>query len=86
MGRHAEAGVDWKLETEILSYSRAKGAFAGVSLEGAYVRPDGEAIRAVYGSKLTPRQILTGKVSSPEVAKVFLAAVKDAEAKAEAKS
>lgn len=86
LGRHAAAGVDWKLETEILSYSRARGAFAGASLDGAYVRPDGEAIRVVYGANLTPRKILTGKVRSPEAAQVFLAAVRDAEVKADRKS
>ena len=78
VGRHAAAGVDWKLETEILSYSRAKGIFAGVSLDGAYVGPDADAIRAVYGTNLTPRKILTEKVRSPEAAQVFLAAVRDA--------
>ena len=86
IGRHAAAGTDWKLETEILSYSRAKGVFAGVSLNGAYVRPDRAAIRAVYGSSITTRKILTGAVPPPEVAHVFLAAVRDAETKSEEKS
>jgi lipid-binding SYLF domain-containing protein len=46
VGRHAAAGTDWKPETEILSYSRARGIFAGVSLDGAYVRPDRQAMRS----------------------------------------
>lgn len=86
IGRHAAAGTDWKLETEILSYSRAKGVFAGVSLNGAYVRPDRTAIRAFYGKTLTPRAILTGTVPPPEAAHVFLAAVQNAEEKSEQKS
>jgi SH3 domain-containing YSC84-like protein 1 len=83
VGRHAAAGTDWKLETEILSYSRAKGAFAGVSLDGTYVRPDRKAILALYGKDLSPREILTGEVRPPEAAHVFLAAVSNAEQMAE---
>ncbi len=86
IGRHAAAGTDWKMETEILSYSRAKGVFAGVTLNGAYVRPDEDANRAIYGADLTAKQILTGKVPAPEAAQVFLAAVRSAEEKAEMKS
>jgi lipid-binding SYLF domain-containing protein len=86
VGRHAASGTDWKLETEILSYSRAKGIFAGVSLDGAYVRPDREAMRVAYGGNVTPRQVLTGKIRAPEAGKAFLAAIRDAEAKAERKS
>lgn len=86
IGRHAAAGTDWKLETEILSYSRAKGLFAGVSLDGAYVRPDREATRAAYGANVSTRAILTGKVPVPAEASVFLAAVREAQAKAESKS
>ena len=86
VGRHAAAGTDWKLETEILSYSRAKGVFAGVSLNGAYVRPDRDANEAIYGPDVTPRKILSGQVPAPPAADVFLAAVRDAEEKAETKS
>jgi lipid-binding SYLF domain-containing protein len=86
VGRHAAAGIDWKLETEILSYSRSRGIFAGVSLDGAYVRPDNEAIRIVYSKNLSTRAILTGEVESPGVAHIFLAAVQDADQKAEKKS
>ena len=83
VGRHAAAGTDWKLETEILSYSRAKGAFAGVSLDGTYVRPDRQAIVALYDKDLSPREIFTGEVKPPEAAHVFLAAVWNAEQMAE---
>jgi len=56
VGRHASAGTDWKLNTEILTYSRAKGAFAGATLEGAAISQDEDAIRAMYGKDLTPRR------------------------------
>jgi len=85
VGRHASAGTDWKLDTEILTYSRAKGAFAGATLEGAAISQDGDAIRAVYGKDLTPRAILTGKVAAPASAHQFLATVRDAKTVAENK-
>ena len=43
VGRHAEAGTDWKMDTEILTYSRAKGVFAGLTLEGASIRQDNDS-------------------------------------------
>jgi SH3 domain-containing YSC84-like protein 1 len=86
IGRHAEAGTDWKLKTEILSYSRAKGVFAGVSLNGAVVRPDRDTTKAVYGRNLTSREILTGKVRPPTEADSFLAAVRGAELQAKKQS
>ena len=78
VGRHASADTDWKLNTEILTYSRAKGAFAGVSLEGAGISQDSNAIEAMYGKALTPREILTGTVPPPQAAQQFLATVRDA--------
>jgi lipid-binding SYLF domain-containing protein len=85
VGRHASAGTDWKLNTEILTYSRAKGAFAGLTLEGAGISQDEDAIRAMYGRDLTPRTILTGKVPPPAAAQQFLATVRGAKAVAEKK-
>ena len=85
VGRHASAGTDWKLDTQILTYSRAKGAFAGATLEGAGISQDGDAIRAIYGKELTPRAILTGKVPAPAAASQFLATVRDAKAVADKK-
>lgn len=78
VGRHASAGTDWKLNTEILTYSRAKGAFAGATIEGAGISQDEDAIRAMYGRDLTPRAILTGTVPPPAAAQQFLATVRDA--------
>jgi lipid-binding SYLF domain-containing protein len=82
VGRHAAAGTDWKMDTEILSYSRAKGAFAGVTLNGAVVRPDNDAMAAMYDGKATVRQVLLGHVPPPAAARTFLAAVRESEAQA----
>jgi SH3 domain-containing YSC84-like protein 1 len=59
-GRNAEASTDVTMRAEILSYSRARGLFAGVSLEGTSLRPDDEATEQVYGRKLSARRIVTG--------------------------
>ena len=65
-GRTADASTDATLRAEILSYSRARGLFAGVSLEGTSIRPDNDANVDVYGRKLTAREIVTGRgVSVP---------------------
>ena len=82
VGRHAEAGTDWKMNTEILTYSRAKGAFAGLTLEGASIRQDDDSRHAIYGHNVTTRALLLGKVSVPAVAKPFLAEVRGAKAQA----
>jgi lipid-binding SYLF domain-containing protein len=82
VGRHAEAGTDWKLDTEILTYSRAKGAFAGLTLEGASLRQDDDSRHAIYGRNVTTRAILLGKVAAPSVTKPFLAEVREAKAQA----
>jgi hypothetical protein len=69
IGRHASAGTDWKLDTEILTYSRAKGAFAGLTLEGASIRQDDDSRRAIYGRKVTTRELLLGRVPAPSAAR-----------------
>src|SRR5512142_1028228 len=58
VGRHASAGTDWKMDAEILTYSRAKGAFAGLTLNGADVRPDEDSMKTVYGANVTFRSVL----------------------------
>src|ERR1700687_498506 len=78
VGRHASAGTDWKMNTEMLTYSRSKGAFAGITLEGAVVQQDDDSTRAIYGKNMTFRNILSGKVSTPRSADAFLKAVSDA--------
>jgi len=83
VGRHAEAGTDWKLDTEILTYSRAKGAFAGLTLEGASLRQDNDSRHAMYGDATT-RALLLGEVPVPAVAQPFLAEIHRAKAEAKA--
>ncbi len=80
VGRHASADTDWKLNTEILTYSRAKGAFAGITLNGASVRPDEDSMHAVYGHDVTTRAVLMGQVQPTPIARPFLAAVRGARA------
>jgi lipid-binding SYLF domain-containing protein len=82
VGRHAEAGTDWKMDTEILTYSRAKGAFAGLTLEGASLRQDNDSRHAMYGPKVTTRALLLGKVPAPSEAKAFLAEIRGAKVQA----
>ena len=64
VGRHASADTDWKLNTEILTYSRAKGAFAGLTLTGASIRRDDDSMQAIYGRHVTTRNVLMGKVAA----------------------
>src|SRR6202165_3316752 len=82
VGRHASAGTDWKMDTEILTYSRAKGAFAGLTLEGASLRRDSDSEHAIYGRNVTTRAILLGKVAAPSAARPFLAEIREAKAQA----
>lgn len=84
VGRSASAATDWKMNAEILTYSRAKGAFAGLTLSGAVVHPDHDAMSAVYGPNATERQVLTGQVPPPASAHAFLSAVRGAKAEAKA--
>jgi lipid-binding SYLF domain-containing protein len=82
VGRHASADTDWKLNTEILTYSRARGAFAGLTLTGASIRRDEDSTRAIYGSRVSSRSILRGGVAVPAAAHSFLDAVRDAKRQA----
>jgi lipid-binding SYLF domain-containing protein len=67
-GRAATAETDVLMRTEILSYSRSRGLFAGVSLEGSTLRPDDDANRELYRSNLTAEQIIEGKTAVPSSA------------------
>src|ERR1700680_4127248 len=78
VGRHASAGTDWMMNTEVLTYSRSKGVFAGLTLEGAVVEQDNDSTRAIYGRHMMFRNILSGKVTTPKSAAAFLKAVSDA--------
>ena len=78
VGRHASAGTDWKMNTEMLTYSRSKGVFAGLTLEGAVVQEDNDSTRAIYGKDKAFRNILDGKTATPNSAGAFVHAVADA--------
>src|ERR1700749_5238499 len=82
VGRHASADTDWKMNTEILTYSRAHGVFAGLTLTGAAIRRDDDSTEAVYGHNVTTRHILQGGQGLPASAQSFLDAVRDAKAQA----
>jgi lipid-binding SYLF domain-containing protein len=71
IGRDASAQTDAMMNAEMLSYSRARGLFAGISLEGATLRPDEETNRELYGHDATNREILTGDFKTPAVAEKF---------------
>lgn len=78
IGRHASAGTDWMLNTETLTYSRSKGAFAGLTLEGAVVEQDNDSTRAIYGRHMSFHNILSGKASTPRSADAFMKAISEA--------
>ncbi len=78
VGRHASAGTDWRLNTEVLTYSRSKGIFAGLTLEGAVVEQDNDSTQAIYGHHMMFRHILSGKVATPASAGDFIKAVAEA--------
>ena len=81
VGRHATAGTDWKLDTEILTYSRAKGAFAGLTLTGASLRQDSDSRHAMYGDATT-RALLLGEVPVPPAAQPFVEEIRHAKGEA----
>src|SRR5579864_8131808 len=82
VGRHASAGTDWKLDTQMLTYSRSKGAFAGLTLEGAVIEQDSDSTKSVYGRDVSFQSVLQGKVATPNVARAFMKAVAEAARKA----
>jgi lipid-binding SYLF domain-containing protein len=82
VGRHASANTDWKLNTEILTYSRARGAFAGLTFTGSSIRRDDDSMTAIYGHRSSTRSVLRGKVAVPASANGFLDSVRGAKAQA----
>jgi SH3 domain-containing YSC84-like protein 1 len=71
IGREATAVTDAMMNAEMLSYSRSRGLFAGISLQGATLRPDRESNRVLYGRDATNREILTGDFKPPVAARRF---------------
>ena len=78
VGRHASAGTDWKLNTELLTYSRSRGVFAGLTLEGAVIEQDADSTIAIYGNDVPFKNILLGNVPAPASAAPFMRAVAEA--------
>ncbi len=72
VGRHAEGNTDWKMRAQVLTYSRARGVFAGVSLNGAVLKQDKDSTRDFYGHMVTFKASLTGEVEPPPAANSFL--------------
>src|ERR1043166_2454176 len=65
VGRHAEGMTDWKMRAEVLTYSRARGLFAGITFNGAVIHQDEDATRELYGRMVDFKSILTGSVPTP---------------------
>jgi SH3 domain-containing YSC84-like protein 1 len=84
VGRHASADTDWKMNAEILTYSRAKGIFAGLTLNGAAVHRDDDAMKMFYGPDVSVRTVLSGQVPPTPAAEAFLSAVRNAREQAKA--
>jgi lipid-binding SYLF domain-containing protein len=78
VGRHAEGSTDWKMRAEVLTYSRARGLFAGITFNGAVIKQDDDATRELYGRMVDFKSILTGSVPTPQAAEPFVAAVRKA--------
>jgi SH3 domain-containing YSC84-like protein 1 len=75
VGRHAEGNTDWKMRAQVLTYSRARGVFAGAALNGAVVKQDKDSTREFYGHMVTFKAALTGAVESPAAAIPFLSSL-----------
>lgn len=72
VGRNSQAATDWKLNAELLTYSRSKGLFAGIDLNGAVIEQNGEDSTSFYGEEHTSDQLLKGDVAVPDDAKPFV--------------
>ena len=75
VGRNAQAGTDWKLNAEFLTYSRSKGLFAGLSLDGTVLSKNADDMRTFYGSDLPFESVLKGNQPTPDAAKPFVRTV-----------
>ncbi len=72
VGRHAEGNTDWKMRAEVLTYSRARGLFAGVSLNGAVIKQDKDSTREFYGRMVPFSTSLMGTIEPPPASNTFL--------------
>jgi SH3 domain-containing YSC84-like protein 1 len=78
VGRHVEGSTDWKMRAEVLTYSRARGLFAGITVNGSSVTQDEDATRELYGRMVPFKTILTGAVATPQGGEPFVSAVRKA--------
>jgi len=76
VGRQSEASTDWKMKAEVLTYSRARGVFAGIDLSGAKLSQDADETRILFGKMVPFATILSGKIAPPSGSEPFLAAVR----------
>ncbi len=75
VGRNAQAGTDWKLNAEFLTYSRSRGLFAGLDLDGTVLSQNEDETRAVYGADISYHSVLDGGVPVPQEARPFVRTV-----------
>ena len=75
VGRHAEGNTDWTMRAQVLTYSRARGVFAGAALNGAVMKQDKDSTREFYGHMVTFKAALTGEVEPPGPANPFLSSL-----------
>jgi lipid-binding SYLF domain-containing protein len=75
VGRNAQAGTDWKLNAEFLTYSRSKGLFAGLDLDGTVLSQNEDATRAEYGANIPFTTVLSGGTPAPPEARPFVRTV-----------
>ncbi len=75
VGRHAEGNTDWKMRAQVLTYSRARGVFAGLTLNGAQIKQDKDSTREFYGRMVPFRTSLTGEIDPPAAANSFLSSI-----------
>ena len=84
VGRQASANTNWKMNTAILTYSRAHGVFGGVTLHGAVITRNKDDMNAVYGPETSTKAVLDGQVKQPEMAQPFISAIHHAMHQAQA--
>ncbi len=75
VGRNAQAGTDWKMNAEFLTYSRSKGLFAGIDLDGAVLSQNQDDTRAMYGANIPYVEVLKGNQVTPPAAHKFVGTV-----------
>jgi len=78
VGRHVEGDTDWKMRAQVLTYSRARGLFAGLTINGAVISQDKDATRELYGRLVPFKTILTGAAQTPQGGEPFVSAVRKA--------